>query len=57
MCDLFDEQVFETKYRRLVHGHQKRFGDLLKHDPEAEIANYKVKFIWHSYFPNYIYLN
>ena len=42
MADIFDEQIFETKFRRLVHGFQKRFGDLLRdYDPEAELAAYK----------------
>ncbi|KAF2466700.1 Adenylosuccinate synthetase [Lindgomyces ingoldianus] len=41
VCDIFDEQVFETKFRRMVHGFQKRFGNLLKYDPEKEIAQYK----------------
>ncbi|KAF2263490.1 adenylosuccinate synthetase-like protein [Lojkania enalia] len=41
LCDIFDEQVFETKFRRLVHGYQKRFGDLLKYDPEEEIQRFK----------------
>lgn len=42
MCDLFDEQIFETKLRRLAHGFQKRYGDLLKYDVDEEIAKYKV---------------
>lgn len=42
VADLFDEEIFETKFRRMVHGFQKRFGDLLKYDPEAELARYKV---------------
>lgn len=42
MCDLFDEKTFEEKFRRMASGYQKRFGDLLKYDPEAEIAQYKV---------------
>lgn len=42
ICDIFDEQVFETKLRRLVHGYQKRFGDLLQYDPEEEIAKFKA---------------
>ncbi|KAF2121749.1 adenylosuccinate synthetase-like protein [Lophiotrema nucula] len=41
VCDIFDEEVFETKFKRLVHGYQKRFGDLLKYDPQAEIEKYK----------------
>jgi adenylosuccinate synthase len=42
VCDLFDEEVFEAKFRRMVHGFQKRFGDLLKYDIEEEITRYKV---------------
>lgn len=42
MCDLFDEKVFEQKLRRIASGYQKRFGDLLKYDPEEEIAKFKV---------------
>jgi adenylosuccinate synthase len=42
VCDLFDEEVFEAKFRRMVHGFQKRFGDLLKYDIEEEITKYKV---------------
>ncbi|KAF1923599.1 adenylosuccinate synthetase [Didymella exigua CBS 183.55] len=41
MCDLFDEEVFEKKLRRVAAGYQKRFGDLLKYDVEEEIARYK----------------
>ena len=43
MCDLFDEEVFEKKLRRVAAGYQKRFGDLLKYDVEEEIAKYKVR--------------
>jgi adenylosuccinate synthase len=43
MCDLFDEEVFEKKLRRVAAGYQKRFGDLLKYDVEEEIARYKVR--------------
>jgi len=42
MCDLFDEQIFETKLRRLANSFQKRYGDLLKYDVEEEITKYKV---------------
>ncbi|KAF2702654.1 Adenylosuccinate synthetase [Pleomassaria siparia CBS 279.74] len=41
VCDLFDEEIFEQKFRRMVHGFQKRFGDLLKYDVEEEITKYK----------------
>ncbi|KAF2728440.1 Adenylosuccinate synthetase [Polyplosphaeria fusca] len=41
MCDIFDEEVFEKKLRRLALGYQKRFGDLLKYDADEEIAKYK----------------
>jgi adenylosuccinate synthase len=42
MCDLFDEAVFEQKLRRLALGYQKRFGDLLKYNPDDEIEKFKV---------------
>lgn len=43
MCDLFDEEVFEKKLRRVADGYKKRFGDLLQYDVEEEIARYKVR--------------
>lgn len=42
MCDLFDEEVFEQKFNRIVTGYQKRFGDLLQYDPKEEIERFKV---------------
>ena len=43
ICDIFDEEQFEAKFRRIAHGYQKRFGDLLKdYNPEDEIAKFKV---------------
>jgi adenylosuccinate synthase len=42
MCDLFDEEVFEQKFGRIVSGYQKRFGDLLKYDPAEEIERFKT---------------
>ena len=42
IADIFDPEVFEAKLRRLAHGFQKRFGELLKYDMEAEILRYKV---------------
>jgi len=43
MCDIFEEELFEKKLRRLALGYQKRFGDLLKYDVEEEIKKYKVR--------------
>ena len=43
MCDLFDDAIFEAKLRRLAHGFQKRFGDLLTYNVDDEIARYKVR--------------
>ena len=40
IADLFDAEIFETKFRRLVHGFKKRFGDLLQYDIDAELAAY-----------------
>lgn len=42
MCDLFDEDIFEAKLKRIAAGYQKRFGDLLKYDVQGEIAKFKV---------------
>ena len=43
VCDIFDEEIFEAKFRRIANDYQKRFGDLLKgYNPEDEIARFKV---------------
>ncbi|KAK1772205.1 adenylosuccinate synthetase [Phialemonium atrogriseum] len=39
--EIFDQEVFETKLRRLAAGYKKRFGDLLKYDVEEEIARFR----------------
>ncbi|KAF2813651.1 Adenylosuccinate synthetase [Mytilinidion resinicola] len=41
IADLFDEEVFEAKLRRLAYGFQKRFGDLLKYSVEDELSKFK----------------
>ncbi|OCK99585.1 adenylosuccinate synthetase-like protein [Cenococcum geophilum 1.58] len=41
IADIFDPEIFESKLRRLAHGFQRRFGELLKYDLEAEISRYK----------------
>ncbi|PTB65200.1 Adenylosuccinate synthetase [Trichoderma citrinoviride] len=41
LAEVFNEQVFEQKLRRLAAGFQKRYGDLLKYDVEEEIARFK----------------
>jgi len=41
IADIFDPEIFEAKLRRLAHGFQKRFGELLIYDLEAEILRYK----------------
>jgi adenylosuccinate synthase len=43
MCDLFDEEVFEEKLRRVASGYQKRYGDLLKYNVEDEIEKFRVR--------------
>ncbi|KAF5566355.1 adenylosuccinate synthetase [Fusarium phyllophilum] len=40
MADVFNPEVFEQKLRRLADGFQKRFGELLKYDIEAELARF-----------------
>lgn len=41
LAEVFNEQVFEQKLRRLASGFKKRYGDLLKYDVEEEIARFK----------------
>ncbi len=43
MCDVFNEELFAQKLRRLATGYQRRFGPLLKYDPEDEIAKFKAR--------------
>ncbi|KAG9504314.1 hypothetical protein J7337_004286 [Fusarium musae] len=40
MSDVFNPEVFEQKLRRLADGFQKRFGELLKYDIEAELTRF-----------------
>ncbi|RKK49846.1 Adenylosuccinate synthetase [Fusarium oxysporum f. sp. cepae] len=40
MTDVFHPEVFEQKLRRLADGFQKRFGELLEYDIEAELARF-----------------
>ncbi|UKZ55390.1 hypothetical protein TrVGV298_009213 [Trichoderma virens] len=42
LAEVFNEELFESKLRRLASGYQKRYGDLLKYDVEEEIARFKV---------------
>ncbi|KAJ4251699.1 Adenylosuccinate synthase [Fusarium falciforme] len=41
LSEVFDEELFESKLRRLAAGYAKRYGDLLKYDVEEEIARFK----------------
>ncbi|OAA80186.1 adenylosuccinate synthetase [Akanthomyces lecanii RCEF 1005] len=41
LAEIFDEEAFEDKLRRLAAGYQKRFGGLLKYDVEDEIERFK----------------
>jgi adenylosuccinate synthase len=40
MTDVFHPDLFEQKVRRLAAGYQKRFGELLEYDIEAELARF-----------------
>ncbi|KAH7261526.1 Adenylosuccinate synthetase [Fusarium redolens] len=40
MTDVFHPDIFEQKVRRLADGYQKRFGELLEYDIEAELARF-----------------
>ncbi|KAI1338239.1 Adenylosuccinate synthetase [Xylariaceae sp. FL0016] len=39
--EIFDQDNFERKLRRLADGYKKRFGDLLKYDVEEEIQRFR----------------
>ncbi|KAL6895414.1 Adenylosuccinate synthetase [Trichoderma longibrachiatum] len=41
LAEVFNEQVFEQKLRRLASGFKKRYGELLKYDVEEELARFK----------------
>ncbi|KAH7133748.1 Adenylosuccinate synthetase [Dactylonectria macrodidyma] len=41
LADVFDEEVFEAKLRRLAHGFKARYGDLLKYDVEEEVERFQ----------------
>ncbi|KAN0075059.1 Adenylosuccinate synthetase [Elaphomyces granulatus] len=43
LVDIFDDELLETKLRRMADGYRKRYGDLLsKYDVEEEIARFKT---------------
>ena len=43
LADTFDDELLETKLRRMADGYRKRYGDLLsKYDTEEEIARFKT---------------
>ncbi|KAK4106234.1 Adenylosuccinate synthetase [Parathielavia hyrcaniae] len=39
--EIFDQDVFEAKLRKLAAGYKKRFGDLLEYDVEEEIVRFR----------------
>lgn len=39
--EIFDQEHFETKLRKLAAGYKKRFGDLLDYDVEEEITRFR----------------
>ncbi|KAI1866520.1 hypothetical protein JX265_007821 [Neoarthrinium moseri] len=41
LADVFDQELFEAKLRRLAHGYKARYGDLLKYDVEEEIERFR----------------
>lgn len=41
IADIFNEELFEDKVRKLAAGLKKRFGDLLQYDPEEEIRRFR----------------
>ncbi|CAI6097836.1 unnamed protein product [Clonostachys chloroleuca] len=40
-ADIFDQELFESKLRRLAYGYKARYGDLLQYDVEEEIERFK----------------
>ncbi|EMC96989.1 hypothetical protein BAUCODRAFT_32733 [Baudoinia panamericana UAMH 10762] len=40
IADVFHKESFDDKVRQLAHGFQKRWGDLLKYDPEEELKRF-----------------
>jgi len=43
LADVFNDELLETKLRRMAHGYRKRYGDLLsKYDVEEEITRFKT---------------
>lgn len=42
LADALDEDILETRLRRLADGYKKRFGDLLQYDVEEELSRLKV---------------
>ena len=43
MYELFDWPRFEKRFRSMVDGYKKRFGDLFEYDIEKELVRYKVR--------------
>ena len=41
IVDIFDQDLFESKLRRLASGFKKRYGGLLEYDVEAEIIQFR----------------
>lgn len=41
--ELFNFAEFEKRFRALVHGYKRRFGDLLQYDVDKELERYNVR--------------
>ncbi|KHN94579.1 Adenylosuccinate synthetase [Metarhizium album ARSEF 1941] len=41
LADVFDQELFEAKLRRLAYGYKARYGDLLKYDVDEEIKRFR----------------
>jgi adenylosuccinate synthase len=39
--EIFNQELFETKLRKLAASYKKRYGDLLSYDVEEEIARFR----------------
>ncbi|KAL1837918.1 hypothetical protein VTJ49DRAFT_3264 [Mycothermus thermophilus] len=49
--EIFDQETFEAKLRKLAAGYKKRFGDLLEYDVEEEIARFRE---YRKLLPEYV---
>jgi adenylosuccinate synthase len=55
MAEVFDEELFEKKLRKLAQSYKRQFGSLLEYDVESEIMRFRVGLfnpLWRSSIAN-----